>query len=131
MQISRAELIYTYKIRKAALTRAQEAEKTWRLLLATTLFDVVEIGTNWTPQRDVKLVTSINITLSKDTALITRTMQAAEKQFPTLNFQPLFRSKLEFVESEYNALPDIAKLAIAPLLTIKPGLPSIEIPEKA
>lgn len=129
--ISRAELIYNYKLRKAALKRAQDAEKTWRLILATTLFETVELGTNWTAERDVKLTTSVNITLTKDTDLIARTMQAAEKQFPTLNFEPLFKWEMKFVETEYNALSEVAKIAVAPMLTIKPGLPSIEIPEKA
>lgn len=130
MQMTRAELIFNYKLRKQRLIAAQEAEKTWRLLLATTLFDDVVIGTNWTVERDIKLVTSVNITLTKDMELISRTMQAVEKQFPTLNFQPLFSNKLSFVDSEYNALPDEAKISIAPILTIKNGLPSLEIVEK-
>jgi hypothetical protein len=126
MQPSRAQLLYTYALAKARLKRAKEAEAKWRVIIATTLFDDVVIGTNWTPEHDVKLVTKLNISLVKD-ADIVAVMTAACAKFPEVNFNPIFKTELKFVESEYHLLPDEAKLAVAPLLIIKPGLPTITL----
>lgn len=125
--ITRNELLHNLALAQLKLANAKIEEMRWRMLVATTLFKDVNIGTNWTPEGDCKLVAKINISFSKDKELINRTLSEAGRKFPAAPLTAVFDWQYTFNESEYHALPNEAKIAVAPLLTIKPATPTVEV----
>lgn len=125
--VSRQELLHNLALAQLKLANAKVEEMRWRMLVATTLFKDVNIGTNWTPAGDCKLVAKVNVSFSKDKELINRTVSEASKRFPDNVWSAVFDWQYTFNESEYHALPNEAKIAVAPLLTIKPATPTVEV----
>lgn len=127
--ITRAELLHNLALAQLRLAKAKAEEIRWRMLVALKLFPNPVIGTNWTAEKDCKMVAKVNISFNKDKTLVTETMTKAVQAFPSeaASIGNAVDWEYVFKEVEYNALSDEAKKALAPLLTIKPATPTIEV----
>lgn len=126
MPISRAQLLFNFKLAQLKLEQAKKDELRWRILVAQT-FDTVVIGTNTSDDGLVKMIARVNVTLDKDKSKITATMCKFAKEFANELNENLITWDYKLSVPEYNNLSEAAKIALADIITITPGTPSVTL----
>lgn len=113
--------------RAAEITRVyKEAEQEIRKLVIANFSDpaketgteTVELGNGY----KLKIRKSLNYNLKDGDEF-----EAIKAEIPDDMQAQLFVTKTEIVKSAYEKLTDLQKQALSPVLTIKPGMPQVEI----
>ena len=127
--ITRAELLHNFAIAKMNLARAKATELRWRVLVALHCFPgEIKLGTNWSDDGAVKLINKVTVSLDKDKAKVQAVMSQLVAAYPdATDAHNLVTWEYKFDVTAYHLQPDEIKTILAPLLTIKPALPTVTL----
>lgn len=131
--ISDRELIHNWQQAVIRLVAAQKTEMRWRILNALRFFPNPTLGTNTSGDGALKLVSKENVTIEKDAAKLTASLNTLWKLFPDeqAKLALLVEWKPALNKPAYESLSEAAKLAFAPMITIKVATPSLKLANDA
>lgn len=125
--INRAQLRFNWQRAKQRLDAAKAEEMRWRILMANEFLPIdAKLGTNYSDDGTVKIITKENVTLDKDKNRVSTFVNGVQQKH-TINLSHVFFWQWSFSESNYRDLPHDVQLDLAPILTIKAATPVVEI----
>lgn len=125
--ISRDQLRSNYALAKLRLDRAKEEEIRWRMLVVLEFTpETPKLGRNWSDDGTVAIIIKENITLEKNIDKVKGLINTVQNQFQ-YNLSAVFGWQYTVSDAAYRLLPSDIQTALAPVLIIKAGTPSVEL----
>jgi hypothetical protein len=126
--ITRAQLLFNFRLAQIRLDAAKAIEMRWRMLVTAT-FDNVRIGANVSDDGAVKMIARVGVKLDDNRDKVSAAMSKIASEFPDINFNDIVDWKYTISQTGFLALPDEVQTYLSDIVTITPGTPTVSIVE--